>query len=73
MITDQPFQSLTATASQGGDNGVTEFAIDNGAIGVAAEPVPFEAEGAMGVVALASYFGYRYFKKRQRDSAVSKS
>ena len=30
------------------------------------EPVPFEAEGAMGLVALGGFFGYRYLKKRKQ-------
>ncbi len=30
------------------------------------EPVPFEAEGAMGLVALGGFFGYRYYKKRKQ-------
>ncbi|MDR9401876.1 MAG: hypothetical protein RI580_00405 [Halothece sp. Uz-M2-17] len=33
------------------------------------EPVPFEAEGAMGLVALAGYFGYRRLRKQKQTVA----
>lgn len=35
------------------------------------EPVPFEAEGAMGLVALGGFFGYRHMKKRKQALAKS--
>lgn len=32
------------------------------------EPIPFEAEGTMGLLALGVFFGYRYYKKRKQVS-----
>lgn len=35
----------------------------------ASQPVPFEAEGTMGLLALGGFFGYRYLKKRKQTLA----
>ena len=41
-------------------------------IGYDTQPVPFEAEGTMGLVALGGFFGYRYLKNRKkRNQALS--
>jgi len=34
-----------------------------------AEPVPLEAEGTMGLVALGSYFSYRFYRKKPQQKA----
>lgn len=76
QITDFNFQSfgseltLTPTSATFSDNGNSITTSDNPLQSQSQQPVPFEAEGTIGLVALGGFFGYRYYKKRKQ--ALSK-
>jgi len=63
LATNQPFGSLKGEVT--GSGKPVQLAIDNGSVGTS-QPVPFEAEGTMGLVALSGYLFYRHRKKSKQ-------
>ena len=67
VTSDTPFTEIAIEFGQG--SVIEGYGVDDVTFETTSQPVPFEAEGTMGLVVLGGYFCYRFYRKKRSAKA----